>query len=296
MIRATGETTAGQRYLALQREAKRSGRPTDELIQLYALECFLARLAQSRFAAKFVLKGGMLLAALGARRPTRDIDFAAHALGNDTNDMLRIAQEIAGIVLDDGLVFDAQAATAETIREEDQYSGVRVTLGGTLSRANVRLHIDINIGDPIWPEPQDTELPRLLDSALTVRSYPLEMVLAEKIVTAIVRGTANTRWRDFLDIYTLAQRHGISSDTLRQSLRRVATHRGIELEPLRTTLAGYAGIAQQKWLAWLKKQKLDASAPPEFSVVLDAVFVFADPILIGNVAKGTWNPASRRWQ
>jgi len=68
--RASKETLAGRRYLDLQREAKRTGRPTDELIQLYALECFLDRLVHSEFADTFILKGGILLAALDARRPT----------------------------------------------------------------------------------------------------------------------------------------------------------------------------------------------------------------------------------
>ena len=82
MKRPTRNTEAGRRYLDLQREAKRTGRPTDELIQLYALECFLDRVAHSAYADRFVLKGGVLLAALEARRPTRDIDFAARALEN----------------------------------------------------------------------------------------------------------------------------------------------------------------------------------------------------------------------
>jgi len=82
--RPTKETTAGQRYLALQRKARLTGRPTDELIQLYALEGFLDRLTKSQYTENFVLKGGVLLAALDARRPTRDIDFAARRLANDT--------------------------------------------------------------------------------------------------------------------------------------------------------------------------------------------------------------------
>jgi hypothetical protein len=122
----------------------------------------------------------------------------------------------------DGLRFDTAAASAETIREEDVYGGVRVTLGGVLSRAVVRLHVDINVGDPVWPPPQQVRVPRLLGGELIVRGYPLEMVLAEKIVTAIARGTANTRWRDFADIYSLMLRHGVDSNTLRQSLLRVA--------------------------------------------------------------------------
>ena len=295
MKRATSKTTAGQRYLALQREAKRANRPTDELIQLYALECFLDRLTRSRFANNFVLKGGVLLAALGARRPTRDIDFSAYAMSNDTAAVLLVAQEIAGTALDDGLVFDPAAASAESIREEDDYSGVRVTLGGTLSRAIIRLHVDVNVGDPIWPEPQDIALPRLLDGTLQVRGYPLEMVLAEKIVTAIARGTINTRWRDFVDVYTLVRRHSIAAETLRESIVRVAQFRNTELSPLSAALTGYADIAQRRWLSWLEKQRIDATVPKEFSVVLDTAILFADPIVVGTAIAGTWSPTDQRW-
>jgi hypothetical protein len=135
--RPTRNTEAGRRYLDLQRDAKRTGRPTDELIQLYALECFLDRLAHSAYADRFVLKGGVLLAALDARRPTRDIDFAALALENSTAKVLAIVREIAAVPLGDGLVFYADNATAETIRDDDQYSGLRITLSGTLASAAI---------------------------------------------------------------------------------------------------------------------------------------------------------------
>jgi Nucleotidyl transferase AbiEii toxin, Type IV TA system len=157
--RATKETPAGRRYLDLQREARRTGRPTDELIQLYALECFLDRLVHSDFAENFVLKGGVLLAALEVRRPTRDIDLAGRALGNSVQEVLGIVRKVAEISLDDGLEFESDGAMAEVIREEDDYSGVRVTLGGRLSRAVIRLHVDVNVGDPIWPEPRQVSLP-----------------------------------------------------------------------------------------------------------------------------------------
>ena len=222
MTRATKDTLPGRRYLDLQRRAKRSGRPTDELIQLYALECFLDRLARSKYAENFVLKGGVLLAALEARRPTRDIDLATRVLENSAARALAVVREIARISLDDGLAFDADHATAEVIREEDNYSGLRVTLGGSLSRANVRLHVDINVADPIWPEPQEVRLPRLLEGELVIRGYPLEMVLAEKIVTALARGTANTRWRDFVDIYVLVRRHSVNAP----HIARIDTARG----------------------------------------------------------------------
>ena len=296
MKRATKASLAGRRYLELQRAAKRSRRPTDELIQLYALECFLDRLARSKYAGNFVLKGGVLLAALDARRPTRDIDLAARALENSAAQALASVQEIAGISLDDGLVFDATRATAEVIRDEDHYSGIRITLGGSLSRATVHLHVDINVGDPIWPEPQEVRLPRLLEGELVVQGYPLEMVLAEKIVTALARGTVNTRGRDFVDVYVLVRRHTVNAQTLRESMQRVAQYRGVTLARLRPTLAGYAEIAQSRWIAWLRKQRLEGIVPAEFSTVLEVVNSFADAVLVGpGATSSTWDPVAGSW-
>jgi predicted nucleotidyltransferase component of viral defense system len=292
---ASNDTLAGRRYLDLQREAKRTGRPTDELIQLYALECFLDRLVRSKFAETFILKGGVLLAALEARRPTRDIDFAARAIENTTEKVLSAVQTIAAISLEDGMEFDSIGATAETIREEDSYSGIRVTLGGTLSRAVVRFHVDVNIGDPIWPGPQQISVPRLIDGVIVVRGYPLEMVLAEKIVTALERGTANTRWRDFVDIYALTRRFAVNAQMLKSSMQRVAKFRNAELAPLGTALNGYAAIAQTRWRAWLRKQRLDSTIPTDFSIVIEQVVSFADPLIVGDAAQSDWNPVQGKW-
>jgi len=93
-------------------------------------------------------------------------------------------------------VFDPAGATARTIRDEDRYSGARVSLTATLSNARLSLHVDVNVGDPIWPAPTTVQVPRLLGGSITVTGYPLPMVPAEKITTAVQRGTANTRWRD----------------------------------------------------------------------------------------------------
>jgi predicted nucleotidyltransferase component of viral defense system len=293
--RATNDTLAGRRYLDLQREAKRTGRPTDEFIQLYALECFLDRLVHSNFADTFILKGGVLLAALDARRPTRDIDFAARAIENTIEKVLSAVRTIAAISIDDGMEFDSNSATAETIREDDSYSGIRVTLGGTLSRAVIRFHVDVNVGDPIWPEPQQISIPRLIDGVIVVRGYPLEMVLAEKIVTALERGTANTRWRDFVDIYVLTGRFAIKAQALKSSMQRVAQFRNAELALLRTALDGYAAIAQTRWRAWLRKQHLDNLIPTDFSIVLERVVSFADPLIVQGGVQGDWQPIQGKW-
>lgn len=149
--RPTHATTDGHVYLNLQNQARQSRRNTQDLHRLYALEGFLARLATSRHETQLVLKGGVLLAAYGLRRATRDIDLQARQVPNDTATVLEIACDIAAMDLDDGLVYHTDTATAEAIRDDDTYQGVRVTLSAALATARISLHIDVNVGDPIWP-------------------------------------------------------------------------------------------------------------------------------------------------
>ena len=117
MTAPTRATRAGQAYLDLRTKARGDRRPVDERLQLYVLESFLARLAESRFADQLVLKGGVLLAAFGERRPTRDIDLQAQALDNDAEIIRAVICEVAALRLDDGVVLDVDGATAAVIRD-----------------------------------------------------------------------------------------------------------------------------------------------------------------------------------
>ena len=293
--RPTRATVAGRAYLDLQNLARRTKRPTDELHQLYALEGFLARLVESTYADRLVLKGGVLLAALDVRRPTRDVDFQGRHVSNDLDQMLAMVKVIASTPLDDGLVLHADAATAEVIRDQEEYSGVRVTLTGQLAAAHLTFHVDINVGDPIWPAPQTVTLPRLLDGSLRVVGYPLAMVHAEKLVTAVQRGAANTRWRDFVDIYALSRRHDIDGDELISATKQVAEHRRARLTTLREALGTYATQSQRRWATWLRKQHLTDQIPNEFGLVLTAIGEFADPALLGEATGLTWNATRLVW-
>jgi predicted nucleotidyltransferase component of viral defense system len=215
--------TGRTRYFALQRLARQQGRDTQELLTLYALEGLLARLAASDHREQLVIKGGMLLAAFAQRRPTRDLDLHAQQLESDVDTVRDLIADVAALDLDDGLDFDTSGATAQVIREDDQYSGVRVTLTVDLHTAKLSVKVDVNVGDPIWPAPEYVALPRLLtDESLILRGYPLHMVLAEKLVTAIDRGTANTRWRDFADIYLLSRHLPVAGSDLVEATLRVA--------------------------------------------------------------------------
>lgn len=294
--RPNRSTVAGRTYLDLQNLARRQGRPTDELLQLYALEGFLDRLAQSPHADRLVLKGGVLLAAYDARRPTRDIDIAATELRASPEDVLQLVRKIAAVDIEDGIIYDADTATAGVIRDTDAYPGVRVALSARLATAQLALHVDVNVGDPIAPPPQLVELPRLLGGTLTLTGYPLPMVLAEKMITAVDRGSLNTRWRDFADIYILIGRQSISGDQLGEALAEVAAYRAVRISPLSEVLDGYAGSAQPRWAAWRRKQLLDDRLPATFSDVVDLVAGFADPALDNQVAGRSWHPEDRVWR
>jgi hypothetical protein len=201
--RPTRESADGRAYLDLQNAARRAGRDTSEYFALYALEGFLARLSQSRFAHLLVLKGGVLLAAYAARRPTRDIDLQATGLSNEVDEVVTLTREIAALRRDDGLRYDLDSITGHDIRDEDPYAGVRVSITARLSTALIVFHVDVNFGDPVCPGPVKIELPLLLGGQTSLLGYPAHMILTEKIVTAVERGTVNTRWRDFVDITSI---------------------------------------------------------------------------------------------
>ncbi|MGZ4154222.1 MAG: nucleotidyl transferase AbiEii/AbiGii toxin family protein [Actinomycetota bacterium] len=288
-------TPDGRAYLDLRNKARIDRRPVDELLHLYVLECFLERLAVSRYSDQLVLKGGVLLAAFGERRPTRDVDLQAEDLGNDAENIKAVVCEITAGDAGDGVVFEIEAASAEVIRDEDAYSGVRVTIGARLATARPPFHVDVSFGDPITPEPGDVHVPRLLRGELVVRGYRLAMVHAEKIVTAITRGTVNTRWRDFADIYLLSRRHPVDGSELARSIRDVADHRGVRPQALSSILDGYAQIGQARWAGWRRKQTLDDRLPESFGDVISAVVDFADPAIDGRTTGRSWDPESGTW-
>jgi hypothetical protein len=289
----TRATAAGRTYLDLRKKARADGRRTEELLQLYALEAFVDRLAGSDLEPDFVLKGGVLLSAYDIRRPTKDVDLAARRTSNDPEHVRRLIATVLEEKRDDGLVYER--ASAEVIRDGDAYSGVRVTVPCSLDTARITFHVDVNVGDVVWPEARPVTVPRLLGGTIAVRGYPLSMIFAEKIVTAVQRGIANTRWRDYADMYLLSGKHRVDGDEVRESVRRVADYRSAPRSALSVVLAGYSDIAQNKWAAWLQKQALTERLPLTFDEVLVEVQQFADPLMEDAEPLGQWDPESRTW-
>jgi hypothetical protein len=128
-----------------------------------------------------------------------------------------------------------------------------------------------------------------------VTGYPLPMVFAEKLLTAVQRGTTNTRWRDYADIYLLSSAHAVVGSALHESLAQVSEARGVQRRSLSSSTVGYPALAQSKWAAWVRKQGLQDRVALDFAALLAHVVLFADPILEGLVAEFTWQPSVHRW-
>ena len=252
MKRPTRASQAGSAYLDLQNRARRERRGTQELLTLYVVERWLARLSASAHSGKFVIKSGMLLAAYDARRPTADLDALARSIAGDRDVFVSLVSEIAHLPLDDGVEFRTDTATARIIREEAIYSGVRIAMDATISTATVKFRMDVNFGDPITPAPDWVALPPLRPGMGPVRvlGYPVETVLAEKIATAIALGPANTRVRDYADIYALTGIHVISHRTARQALLATTAHRGTPVQPLSAAIGDFADLRRQTFEAY----------------------------------------------
>ena len=283
-------------YGRLQHLARQQGRPTDELLTLYALERVLDRLTRTRHRDDLVLKGGVLLAAYRLRRPTRDIDVQLVDASLDHQHMTTVVTAIAGVPAEDGLVLDPSSAWIESIRDEDEYSGLRVHLPGILHTHRLDVRLDVSTGDPIWPEPVQVVLPGLLGQAVTLLGHPLVTVVAEKTVTMLQRGSVNTRWRDFVDVRSLAREHSFVAGDVWRAASAVAGHRQVALEPLADVLDGYRAIAQPRWRAWRAKHRLEDRSLADFGAQLADVMAFVDPVYARiRQAGDRWDPRRFSW-
>ncbi len=184
------------------------------------------------------------------------------------------------------------------IRDDTLYHGVRVVLDARIATAHVKLRIDVNFGDPVTPGPKTIELPALRPDQEPVRllGYPIETVLAEKIATAILLGEANTRVRDFADVYTLTGAHRVTLPGMREALKRTAAFRELDLVTLSEAIGNLADLRGQAYTAYREGLgQFGNHLPEDFAAVLAAACRFADPLVAESDANRRWEPNGRQW-
>lgn len=184
--------------------AKQNNADARTLMRIYMMERFLERLAQSEYRDNFIIKGGILVTAMigVAHRSTMDIDTSMKNLNLSAEDALRVVNQVKDIDLDDGVSFEVKDDS--NIMDEMEYPGIRVTMNANVGRLITPLKIDISTGDVITPRAIEFNYDLLLeDRSISLWSYNLETILAEKLQTVLARGILNTRMRDFYDIRML---------------------------------------------------------------------------------------------
>lgn len=184
--------------------AKQNNADARTLMRIYMKERFLERLAQSEYRDNFIIKGGILVTAMigVAHRSTMDIDTSMKNLNLSAEDALRVVNQVKDIDLDDGVSFEVKDVS--NIMDEMEYPGIRVTMNANVGRSITPLKIDISTGDVITPRAIEFNYDLLLeDRSISLWSYNLETILAEKLQTVLARGILNTRMRDFYDIRML---------------------------------------------------------------------------------------------
>lgn len=208
--------------------ARQKNLPAQVILQNYMFERLLVRLSMSEYKEKFVLKGGMLVAAIVGldNRATMDLDTTLKNLPL-TPESIKIAfNEICAVNIDDDVVFEI--GTIVPIREDDIYGGYRVMLNAKFDTMVTPLSIDISTGDAITPHAVKYRFTEIFedDKSYELWAYNIETVLAEKVETILRRGVFNTRPRDFYDVYILATTQKYDKGLFKEALKATAEHRG----------------------------------------------------------------------
>jgi predicted nucleotidyltransferase component of viral defense system len=291
-----------QRLLNL---AQARGEDFGLILTRYGIERFLYRLAQSEYHDQFVLKGALLFELWTQRpyRPTRDLDLEGQG-ENSTARMKRLFSEIMNqAVEDDGLIFDPKSLRIARINEDQEYEGLRVTLVSRLERARIHMQIDIGFGDVIVPAPREIEYSAMLDfPRACLRAYPREAVVAEKLEALVKLGMANTRMKDFYDLWRLSHDFGFEGPLLTDAIKATFTRRGTELPsgvPLALTEEFSRDSQKAKqWQAFLKKSGLDHDHSELHIVAVQLAIFLVPAIQAANAAQpftptwpkgGPWN-------
>ena len=263
------------------------------VLSRYGLERFLYRVSVSPHRDSFVLKGALLLQVWTGEtyRPTRDLDLLGKGMSNLSYQKI-FSDVCSQDVENDGLSFLSETIRAERIRDEEAYEGVRVLLEARLGNVRIALQIDVGFGDAIVPAPEELEFPTLLKSpAPKLKAYSKESVVAEKFEAIVKLGMANSRMKDFYDLWVLAQRFQFESSILAAAIQATFATRKTVLPislPLALQMDFYKLPSKQtQWKAFLRKSGLNADSSLEESILVIRRFVMS---VVEGILKGVALP------
>lgn len=283
--------------------ARAGGRDVDYLFQRYAFERFFYRIGESRYANRFILKGASLFTLwLGPMfRVTQDTDLES-SLTPDHERMAAVFGKIAEtpVACDDGVVFDLSSLSVEDIKKQDDYKGLRVKFHARMGQARLPLQFDIGFGDSVYPRAEVAEYPVLLGGPKPrIKVYPQYTVVAEKFAAAVELGMANSRLKDYFDLWALSGNFIFDLGILKTAVQRTFARNGLDVPSdwpigLSDEFATDS-MKLSQWNAFLRKTKPQVR-PDSLSDAVERIRVFLGPILSGeNHPHLVWSPATKQW-
>ena len=263
--------------------AKQNNADARTLMRIYMMERFLERLARSEYRDNFIIKGGILVTAMigVAHRSTMDIDTSMKNLNLSAEDALQVVNQVKDIDLDDGVSFEVKDVS--NIMDEMEYPGIRVTMNANVGRLITPLKIDISTGDVITPRAIEFNYDLLLeDRSISLWSYNLETILAEKLQTVLARGILNNRMRDFYDIRMLLDTYEdkVNKAVLKDAFAATCKKRGTDhLEEQAEEIIKIIEADEQLQVLWRAYQKkYSYAAEIDYASVISGVRKLMDSI------------------
>lgn len=291
----------------LENHARKNGIDIQRTLVRYALERLLHRLSLSAHRDRFILKGAMLFSVWEQApfRATGDLDLLGY--GPNTEDALIAAfREICATPppAPDGLIFETADIKAEPLRLATAYTGIALKFDALLGRARLRVQIDVGFGDAITPDPIEVDFPTLLDMPKPrLKAYPPETVLAEKLEAVISLGLANTRIKDFFDIWAITQSFNLDGAIVVAAIRATFNRRGTAFPAFMPTAMSPAFSSdpekQRLWKAFASDRIEAHRAPPDLPALITALNPFVAPLfdaLRRDASPGRWDREAQSWK
>ena len=264
--------------------ARRENRPFEEILVLYGLERFLFRLSISDHKNQFILKGGLLIYGmkLSEARPTRDIDLLG-LTQNNIEAVAEIVQEIGKIDFNDGINYDFDQLTHETMAPDSEYPGIRLKFIGKLGKIRIPMQLDIGFGDVVVPDAKEMVFPTLLAmKAPKILAYAIETIVAEKFEAALDLADLNSRMKDFYDLWVLSQKYSFEGRSLQEAIIATCNRRETVIQSdaeIFSTEFGKTGNKEAQWAAFINKGPI-AEAQDDFSRIMEALRDFLQPVAV----------------
>lgn len=245
------------------------------VLQNYMFERFLARLSLSDYREKFVVKGGILIAAIVGldTRTTMDLDTTLRNLPLTEEKIIEAVGSICKISLDDDVRFEVKSIAP--IRKDDRYGGFCVRLDAIYDTIVTPLSIDVSTGDVITPDAVEYEFSGIFDEKIRIKlwGYNIESVMAEKVETILSRGIFNTRPRDFYDVYILGTRQKYDKKIFLEALEATAIHRGSSEQIAdKTGIVEKLAVSEELIQMWEKyRRKFSYASEIQYADVIDVL-------------------------